>query len=159
MVENAKRHRIKVDFKKLSSTHGGFATYRGSGSWKRRIVVHDGLDERSRFGVLAHEMGHILLGHTGADDDRWWPSRLGLSKHTVEIEAEAVAHIVATRFGLRGGSAAYLSGYIKDEAVPAAISLDYIAKIAGRIEHMAQGLLPPPRARRPSQPDRGNGAA
>lgn len=147
LVENANRHRIKVDFKKLSSTFGGFATFLGSGSWKRRIAVHDGLDEPSGFGVLAHEMGHVLLGHTGGDDDHWWPSRLGLGKNAVEVEAEAVAHIVATRFGLRGASAAYLSGYVKDEAVPAAVSLDYIAKVAGRIEQMAQGLLPVPRTR------------
>jgi hypothetical protein len=146
-VANANRHRIKVDFKRLSSTLGGFATFLGSGTWKRRIVIHADLDEPSGFGVLAHELGHILLGHTGGDDDHWWPSRLGLGKNAVEVEAEAVAHIVATRFGLRGGSAAYLSGYVKDEAVPGAVSLDNIAKVAGRIEQMAQGLLPAPRPR------------
>jgi hypothetical protein len=158
LIANANRHRIKVDFKKLSSTLGGFATFLGSGTWKRRIVIHADLDEPSRFGVLAHEMGHILLGHLGNDEDHWWPSRLGLSKNAVEVEAEAVAHIVATRFGLRGGSAAYLSGYIKDEAVPAAVSLDNIAKVAGRIEQMAQGLLPAPRPKPRTPPARRSAA-
>lgn len=157
LVENAGRHRIEVEFRHLSSTHGGFAAvYNGSGNWKRRIVVHSGLEGPSRFGVLAHEMGHVLLGHLGGDDDHWWPSRLSLDKNTVEVEAEAVAHIVTTRFGLRGASDAYLSGHVADAAVPAAVSLDYIAKVAGRIEQMVRQLLPaprpkpPPRARRRS---------
>ncbi|MBV9200409.1 MAG: ImmA/IrrE family metallo-endopeptidase [Alphaproteobacteria bacterium] len=154
LVANANRHRIKVDFKKLSKTLGGFATFLGSGSWRKRIVIHAGLDQPSRFGVLAHELGHILLGHTGGDEDHWWPSRMGLSTSAIEVEAEAVAHIVAARFGLRGGSAAYLSGYVKNGAVPAAVSLDHIAKVAGRIEQMAQGLLPPPRTRPRTRPAR-----
>src|SRR5207245_2825139 len=59
IVENAQRHRIRVDLKPLSSTHGGFATPdRGNADWKMRIVVHSGLDEPSRFGVLCHELAH-----------------------------------------------------------------------------------------------------
>jgi hypothetical protein len=67
-------------------------------------------------------------------------------------------NVGATRFGLRAGSAAYLSGYVKDEAAPAAVSLDHIAKVAGRIEQMAQGLLPAPRTRPRTRPTR-RGAA
>jgi hypothetical protein len=153
LSENARRYRIRVEFKNLSSTFGGFAAlHHGSDGWKRRIVVHSGLDEPSRFGVLVHEMGHVLLGHLDADEDHWWPSRLNLSKTVVETEAEAVAHIVATRFGLKGDSAAYLSGYVKDGVVPQAVSVDHIAKVAGRIEQMAQGLLVAPKPRPPKPP-------
>jgi hypothetical protein len=45
-------------------------------------------------------MGHIMLSLLGNDDDHWWPSRLSLGKNAVEVEAEAVASIVATRFGI-----------------------------------------------------------
>lgn len=39
-VENAAGHRIRVNFKTLSSTNGGFATLdRGSGNWKMRISI------------------------------------------------------------------------------------------------------------------------
>lgn len=155
LVENAARYRIEVEFRHLSSTLGGFAAvHLGSADWKRRIVVHSGLDEPSSFGVLAHEMGHVLLGHLGGDDDHWWPSRLSLEKNTVEVEAEAVAHIVTMRFGLRGASDAYLSGYVADAAVPTAVSLDYIAKVAGRIEQMGKELLPAPRPKPPRAPRR-----
>jgi hypothetical protein len=150
LIENAAGHRIQVDFKALSSTHGGFATrHRGGPTWKMRIVVHDGLDPPSRFGVLCHEVAHVLLGHLGSDYDGWWPARSNLDHHTVEIEAEAVAHIVTTRFGLAGASASYLSGHAKDAALPPSVSVDTIAKVAGHIEKMAMETMP---ARKPRPP-------
>jgi hypothetical protein len=161
LLENAQRHRIRVEFKDLSSTFGGFATlHLGTGEWKARIVVHTKLDDQSRFGVLAHEMAHVLLGHLGNDDDNWWPSRLNLGKSVVEIEAESVAHIVTDRFGLKGASAAHLSGYVTDEAVPSAISLDHIAKTAGRIEQMSETILIAPKSKPPrdTKARRGPGA-
>src|SRR5437773_10718864 len=109
-----------------------------------RIVVHSGLDETSRFGVLCHELAHVLSGHLGCDWDQWWPARGNLDHATVEIEAEAAAYIVASRFGLSGSSAAYLSRHLKDQAVvPPTVSLDTIAKVAGYIERMARELMPP----------------
>ena len=109
-ISNAERYRIQIGFRTLSSTHGGFATLaRASGDGKMRVVVHDELDNPSRFGILCHELAHIMLGHLGSDWDRWWPARANLSTKTMEIEAEAVAFIVTQRFGLKGSSAEYLS--------------------------------------------------
>lgn len=153
-VENAKvRDRIRVDFKKLSSTNAGFATLaRGDADSKMRIAIHDELDERSRYGVICHELAHIFLGHLGTDADHWWPSRTGLSKRTVEIEAEAVAFIVTMRAGLRGSSAAYVSRYLPEGKIPPAVSLDLIAKVAGRIEEMGRRKLESRRQRRADGP-------
>lgn len=154
LLANATGHRIRVDFKPLSSTHGGFATlHQGAAGWKMRIAVHDGLDPPSRFGVLCHELAHVLLGHLGGDPDGWWPARAGLDHRTVEIEAEAVAHIVAERFGLAGSSVGYLSAYTEDGAVPPTVSMDFIAKVAGHLEEMARKDLPPrrPRSRQPAR--------
>lgn len=110
ILENSKRHSVRVNFKPLSSTHGGFATIAwGTGEWKMRIAVHEGLDDPSRFGVLCHELAHIFLGHLGSDHDHWWPSRTNLERTSVEVEAEAVAFIVTRRLGLVGSSAAYVS--------------------------------------------------
>ncbi len=148
-VENAARHdRIHVDFKTLSSTLAGFATIaRGSGDWKMRIAIHDGLDEPSRFGVLCHELAHIFSGHLGSDRDHWWPSRISLSHHAIEIEAEAAAYIVTARYGLEGASASYVSRHLKEGQPPKAVSLDMIAKVAGRIERMTRETLPRRRSR------------
>lgn len=154
LVENAERHRIGVAFKELSSTHGGRATNDpGVYGWKMRITIHDRLDGPSQFGVLVHELAHVLLGHLGTDYDHWWPGRFNVDTASAEIEAESVAHIVATRFGLRGSSAAYLSGYVAGTAIPQGVSIDLIAKVAGQIERMGKGLLPTPKPR-PLKPEK-----
>jgi hypothetical protein len=151
VVENARVHdKIRVDFKALSSTNAGFATVAaGEGGWKMRIAIHNELDEPSRFGVLCHELAHIYLGHLGSDKDHWWPSRRELSRRSVEIEAEAVAFIVASRFGLKGASARYVSRYLGNDPMPSSVSLDLVAKTAGRLEKMVKETLKPRRDRRP----------
>ena len=148
-VENAaQRDRIRVNFKTLSSTLAGFATFAlGDAEWKRRIAIHDQLDSPSRFGVLCHELAHIYLGHLGSDADHWWPSRSNLTKNAVELEAEAVAFLVTLRLGLQGSSSAYVSRYMPEGKVPDGVSMDLISKVAGRIEQMATERLPR-RARR-----------
>ena len=153
LVANAQGHRIRVEFKALSSTYGGFATLdRPTDEWKMRIVVHEGLDGPSRLGVLCHELAHILLGHLGTDWDHWWPGRASLNRRAVEIEAESVAYIVTTRLGLEGTSAAYVSRHLEDRRAPAGASVEMIAKVAGHIERMASETMPPRRPRK--QPDR-----
>lgn len=144
-LENAaQRDRIRVDFKMLSSTAAGFATFaHGDRQWKRRIVIHEALDGPSRFGVLCHELAHIYLGHLGSDADHWWPSRTNLTRNAIEVEAEAVAFLVTFRLGLQGSSSAYVSRHMPDGKVPLGVSLDFIAKVAGRIEQMAKERLPP----------------
>ena len=107
-----------------------------------RIVIHDEKDEPSRFGVLCHEMAHVLLGHLGSDADLWWPARTDLDHATEEIEAEAVAYIVTTRLGLSGTSDAYVAQHDHDGEIPISVSLDSIAKVAGRLERMAMNKVP-----------------
>ncbi len=110
-LDNTKRDLIQVQFKTLGFLHGGFATTRlRDNNYKMRVAVHDGLDEKSRYSVLCHELAHIYLGHLGTDVDNWWPCRINLSHATVEIEAEAVSHIVCTRAGLVTFSAPWNSG-------------------------------------------------
>jgi hypothetical protein len=139
-VENAAvRDRIRVNFKRLSSTNAGFATIaRDDAGHKMRIAIHEDLDSASRYGVLCHELAHIYLGHLGSDADYWWPSRINLDRHTVEVEAETVAYLVTSRLGLQGASASYVSRHLPSGDVPQAVSLDLIAKVASRVEDMAR---------------------
>lgn len=147
LVENAAGHRIRVDFKPLSSTNAGFVTSRVVGEWKMRIAIDESLDGAARFGVLCHELAHVLLGHLGSDRDLWWPSRCNLTRRTVEIEAEAVAHVVLTRLGLHGSSAAYVSRHLGVSELPESVSIDLIAKVAGQVEAMVREKLPPKKAK------------
>ena len=147
LIENAGRHRIRVNFTKLSSTNAGFAMRpnQGNANEKMRIAIHEPLPPPSRFGVLCHEMAHILLGHLGSDQDQWWPSRCHLGRAAIEIEAEATAYVVTQHLGLEGSSTAYVSRYLKtDGQVPPGVSFDMIAKVAGNIKEMAEGLEPAP---------------
>jgi hypothetical protein len=143
-TDNAKdRDWIRVEFKPLSSTNAGFAALAwGRGNDKMRIAIHEELDPPSRYGVLCHELAHIYLGHLGGDKDGWWPSRGDLTRGAIEIEAEAVAYIVARRAGLSGASPQYVSRYIGNDALLQKVSLDQIAKVAGRLEEMATRRLP-----------------
>ena len=113
-----------------------------------RVALHDQLDEPSQFGVLCHELAHILLGHLGSDYDHWWPARTNLTRNAFEVEAESVAWIVTSRFGLTGSSAAYVSRHMKDGETPLGVSPDSIAKTAGLIERMVRETIAPKKPRK-----------
>lgn len=149
-VTNASTHDlIQINEVRLSSTNAGFASISaGQTGLKMRIGLHDGLDEPSQYGVLLHELGHVYLGHLGGDKDGWWPSRCDLARRPMEVEAEAVAYIVSRRAGLEGTSSHYVSRYLDGEATLQTISLDLIAKVAGRLEKMGTSILGERRNRR-----------
>jgi len=148
-MENVKRDKILVQFKTLSSTNAGVATTRLSDSkYKMRIVIHDKLDDRSRYSVLCHELAHIYLGHLGTDKDNWWPCRINLSHSTVEVEAEAVSYIVTLRVGLMSPSDSYLSSHLRGDGVPESVSLELISKVAGKLEEMGKHVLPARKAKK-----------
>lgn len=152
LMENASTHDlVRIDTVQLSSTNAGFATISvGQSEMKMRIGLHDELDGSSRYGVLLHELAHIYLGHLGGDKDGWWPSRGNLARRAMEVEAEAVAYIVSRRAGLEGSSPHYVSRYLDGETTLQAISLDLIAKVAGRLEQMSMNILGKRRPRRTS---------
>lgn len=149
LARNTDKLGIRVDIRAYPSTLGGFIELRPAKSGPRmRIVVNECLDDRARYGVLCHELAHALLGHLGPNEKVGCPSRQGLDLQTVEIEAEAAAHIVLTRAGLKSPAVPYLSSYIRDESVPQTVSIELITKVAGRIEDMSLNTIQQPRKRK-----------
>ena len=59
----------------------------------------------------------------------------------MEVEAEAVAYIVSQRAGIEGVSSQYVSRYLAGAEVLQAVSLDLIAKVAGRLDEMGKRPL------------------
>ncbi|MCG8028654.1 MAG: ImmA/IrrE family metallo-endopeptidase [Candidatus Thiodiazotropha taylori] len=69
-----------------------------------------------QFVTLAHELGHLFLGHLGKDRALKIPDRFGVPHTPQEIEAESVAYIVCHRQNITPKSQTYLSQYVKDGA-------------------------------------------
>lgn len=90
------------------------------------IVLKEGLDPAHEFTTLVHELAHEILHH-GAD-------RTGTTKQTRELQAEAVAFVVAQAIGLDAGTASsdYIQLYRGDKA-QLTQSLDAVRKAASLI--------------------------
>jgi hypothetical protein len=98
------------------------------------IKINGQLDAPSRYVTLAHELGHIYCGHLGCDAKGRWPTRTYLSHVQRELEAEAVAWLVAQRNGIMSRSKDYLASLLKDPRELEGISLYAVFEAANRVE-------------------------
>lgn len=104
------------------------------------LRINECHDRPAKFATLAHELGHLFCGHLGKSENDFWDNRLAIEAR--ELEAEAVAYLVASRRKLYTASTKYLSLYLHPNATLPPISLEHILKAAGAIEEMAGGKLP-----------------
>lgn len=86
----------------VSSTCNGYAMRTDDGL---RIVIRGGMSGAQEAKTLAHELGHVALGHLD-DDDSTAGHRLRSDK---ELEAESFAYIVTNSWGVDSGD--YSFGY------------------------------------------------
>jgi hypothetical protein len=107
------------------------------------VCLNRGYRSAASYATLVHELAHLYCGHLGTPDPTWWPDRRGLSHAEREFEAEAVSYLVCMRAGIDSPSAAYLSGYLKDNRETPAISLDRVLAAARLIEQMGERRMPP----------------
>jgi antirestriction protein ArdC len=90
-----------------------------------------------QFTTLAHELGHLFLGHLGEDKKLNVPGRGDRRHNQREIEAESVAYIVCRRNGITPASETYLANYVRDNMTVNDIDIYQVMRAAGQVE----GLL------------------
>jgi hypothetical protein len=83
---------------------------------------------------VAQELGHLLLGHLGADDYLKIHDRSGLKHNIKELEAESVAYLVSNRRGITSKSQSYLANYVNAGTSLADLDLYAIMRATGYIE-------------------------
>lgn len=87
-----------------------------------------------RFATIAHELGHLALGHLGRDKSLGVPDRKDLSHGQEEVEAESVSYLVCARNGIRSKSETYLANYVAEKMTIEDVDLYQIARAAGLVE-------------------------
>ncbi len=87
-----------------------------------------------QFTTLAHELGHLSLGHIGPNTRLGIPKRRTMSHADVEIEAESVAYIVCERNGVTSNSETYLSHFVAAGVNAESLDLYQITRAAGQVE-------------------------
>lgn len=88
----------------------------------------------TQFTTLAHELGHLFLGHLGPDKALGISARNMLGHLQKELEAESVAYLVARRNGVTPKSETYLSHYAKENVTVDNIDVYQVMRAAGQIE-------------------------
>ena len=89
-----------------------------------------------KFVTLAHELGHLYLGHLGKDSKLGIPERSGIKHRMSEIEAESVAYIICERNGITCRSQKYLNAYVEKDETTENLDLYSITRAAGHIERL-----------------------
>ncbi len=125
----------------LAGTAAGFslrpqAIRDGRFWWRVRVNARH--EPAVQIATLAHELGHVYCGHTGAHPKGHWPDRSGLSHAHVELEAEAVAWLVCKRRGITPNSPEYLSSLVAQVDLKS-ISMWAIYAAANRVETRTSG--------------------
>ena len=88
------------------------------------------------FVTLAHELGHLYMGHLGADKKLAIQDRCRIKHRMREIEAESVAYIVCSRNGIECRSQKYLNGYVERVETTEDLDIYAITRAAGHIERL-----------------------
>jgi len=99
-----------------------------------KIHINRNHNAAVQFTTLAHELGHLYLGHLGPDRKLKVPSRRRLTYEQSEIEAESVAFIVCQRNGIKPTSQTYLADFVEEEASIDDVDVYQVMRAAGQVE-------------------------
>lgn len=101
-----------------------------------RMFINRNHSPSVQFASLAHELGHLFLGHLGPDRGLKIPQRPHIEHTQAELEAESVAYLVCARNGVTSKSETYLTNYVEQNTTVDDIDIYQIMRAAGQIENM-----------------------
>ena len=117
----------------IQCTHRG-STKKEASNYLLKINENHSLP--TQFTTLAHELGHLFLGHLGEDKKLKISGRRPSELKDREIEAESVAYLVCNRNGVKPKSQTYLCSFVEQDTVIDSIDIYSIMKAAGDIEKL-----------------------
>jgi hypothetical protein len=103
-----------------------------------------------QFATLAHELGHLFLGHLGPDKALKVPMRSSMEHAQRELEAESVAYLVCARNEVESESKTYVSNFVTEHTNVENLDLYQVMRAAGQVEHLL-GLSGHTRFERPNR--------
>lgn len=101
-----------------------------------RIHINRNHEAAVQFTTLAHELGHLFLGHLGPDSKLNVPERPHMEHAQRELEAESVAYLVCARNGVKSKSETYLKDYVGSHTTIDHIDLYQVMRAAGQVESL-----------------------
>ncbi|MFC1533647.1 ImmA/IrrE family metallo-endopeptidase [Thermodesulfobacteriota bacterium] len=99
-----------------------------------RMFINRNHSPAVQFATLAHELGHMFLGHLGTDKTLNVPKRPMLEYTQRELEAESVAYMVCARNGVTSKSETYLADYVTQNTTVDEIDIYQVMRAAGQVE-------------------------
>lgn len=99
-----------------------------------KMGINKNSDSPAQFATIAHELGHLFLGHLGREWKHGISARPKLSHAMQELEAESVAYIVCMRRGVEPESKQYLTEFVEEQTTVEHLGVDRIFRAAGHVE-------------------------
>jgi len=99
-----------------------------------RLCLNQNHTPAVQFATIAHELGHLFLGHLGVDKVLKIQDRRGLNHSQKELEAESVAFLLCERNGVTSKSKTYLANYVSENTTVEEIGLYPVMCAAGQVE-------------------------
>ena len=91
-----------------------------------------------QFSTLAHELGHLFLGHLGPDERLSIPKRPQMTLAQMELEAESFAYLACSRNGVECKSQTYLADYVSKHMSVDNLDIYQIVKAVGQMEALLE---------------------
>ena len=99
-----------------------------------KMGINKNSDPPAQFATIAHELGHLFLGHLGREWKHGIAARPKPSHAMQELEAESVAYIVCMRRGVKPESQSYLTEFVEEHTTVEHLGVDRIFRAAGHVE-------------------------